>query len=165
MHTKRRIQFSGTKFFLNHCLFAKRLRAKNLSICITWGQHPCLPPSPARELSDCFVRGKVGHLCHVSLHAQSRWVTAVIGMKNCEHAAVALSPKILHLHLLPSLPVEQPLMPKEDRQIQPTARCQEDKHVSSWSAKVPEIVWNFFPSWTGRTFLTTLYLAVIYHKC
>lgn len=26
---------------------------------------------------------KVGHLSHVSLHAQSRWVTAVIGIRDC----------------------------------------------------------------------------------
>lgn len=27
-------------------------------ICITWGNHPCVPPSPGRELLVCFLRGK-----------------------------------------------------------------------------------------------------------
>ena len=59
-------------------------------VCISLWYHPCLPVLREGAFG-LLVRGealqshychKVGHLSHVSLHAQSRWVTAVIGIRD-----------------------------------------------------------------------------------
>lgn len=60
------------------------------TVCVCTWHHPWLPLLREGALG-LLMRGealqshychKVGHLSHVSLHAQSRWVTAVIGIRD-----------------------------------------------------------------------------------
>lgn len=61
----------------------------------------CAPsPSLLRDGMLCLLsRAELGHLFHISLHAQSRWVTAVIGIRDSDTLGwLSFSTEMQHLH-------------------------------------------------------------------
>lgn len=99
----------------------------------------CAPsPSLLREgMSGLLSRAELGHLFHIWLHAQSRWVTAVIGIREsdtlqrlsllrCSNSSISLMPSVKHL-----------MMSKSQKKISAKAHTAEVSVHQFWNVNEP----------------------------
>lgn len=141
-----------------HCLYTSLFLSPNHSLdtcsyCMqrwrrkSWGRTEetlCIPrgcsvsPSLLREgTSGLLSRAELGHLFHISLHAQSRWVTAVIGIRDpdklrwlsllrCSTSTLPLIPFVKHL-----------IMSKSQKRISAKAHTAEVSVHQFWTINQP----------------------------
>lgn len=108
----------------------------------TW---PCLPLSKKGTLG-LLMKAEVGHLVHVSLHAQSRWVTAVIGIRDsCTPWQLSVSWETAPLPFLP-LTVEclQKTNPPLQLPVRNTSTYSKvSVHYFKDSSEVSLLIWSY----------------------
>lgn len=133
------------------------------TLCIP---HVCsVSPSLLREgTSGLLSRAELGHLFHISLHAQSRWVTAVIGIRDpdklqwlsllrCSTSTLPLVPFVKHL-----------IMSKSQKRISAKAHTAEVSVHQFWNinqpisfCSAPSFCWMWFHLLQLAAFFSGLY--------